>query len=68
LIGERKAPSEPLERLSLWEFLSVRLSDDSRYHVVSPSDQIRWFVNRFIERSAATFAIDLAIEAGPQWY
>lgn len=47
------------------EFLSVRRSDDNRYHVVSPSDQIRWFVTRFIERSAAILPFDLAIEAGP---
>lgn len=62
--GEFETLDELLEWLSLCGFLSVRRSDDNRYHVVFPSDQIRWFMTRFIERSAANLPFDLVIEEG----
>jgi hypothetical protein len=62
--GEFETLDELLEWLSLCGFLSVRRSDDNRYHVVFPSDQIRWLITLFIERSAANLPFDLVIEEG----
>ena len=53
-----------LEWLSLCGFLSVRRSDENRYHIVFPSEQIRWFMTRFIERSSADLPFDVEIEEG----
>jgi len=55
---------ELLEWLSLCGFLSVRRSDEDRYHVVFPSEQIRWFMTRFVERSTANLPFDIDIEEG----
>lgn len=55
---------EMLEWLSLCGFLSVRRSDENRYHVVFPSEEIRWFMTRFIERSAVRLPFDIEIEEG----
>lgn len=62
--GEFESLDELLEWLSLCGFLSVRRSDDNRYHVVFPSDQIRWFMTRFIDRSTADLSFDIDIEEG----
>lgn len=62
--GEFESLDELLEWLSLCGFLSVRRSDANRYHVVFPSEQIRWFMTRFIERSTANLSFDIDIEAG----
>ena len=61
---EFESLDELLEWLSLCGFLSVRRSDDDRYHVVFPSEQIRWFMTRFIDRSTADLAFDIDIEEG----
>lgn len=61
---EFESLDELLEWLSLCGFLGVRRSDDNRYHVVFPSEQIRWFMTRFIERSAARLPFDIEIESG----
>jgi len=62
--GEFDSLDELLEWLSLCGFLSVRRSDDDRYHVVFPSEQIRWFMTRFVERSTADLPFDIDIEEG----
>ena len=61
---EFESLDELLEWLSLCGFLGVRRSDDNRYHVVFPSEQIRWFMTRFIQRSAAELPFDIEIESG----
>ncbi|MFD1645495.1 ribbon-helix-helix protein, CopG family [Haloarchaeobius litoreus] len=61
---EFESLDEMLEWLSLCGFLSVRRSDESRYHVVFPSEEIRWFMTRFIERSAVRLPFDIEIEEG----
>jgi len=55
---------ELLEWLVLCGFLSVRRSDENRYHVVFPSEQIRWFMTRFVERSTVELPFDIEIEEG----
>jgi hypothetical protein len=62
--GEFETLDGLLEWLSLCGFLSVRRSDENRYHVVFPSDQIRWFMTRFIKRSAVDLPFDIDIEEG----
>ncbi|MFC7070067.1 ribbon-helix-helix protein, CopG family [Halobaculum lipolyticum] len=63
--GEFDSLDELLEWLSLCGFLSVRRSDaDDRYHVVFPSEQIRWFMTRFIDRSTADLPFDIDVEEG----
>lgn len=62
--GEFETLDELLEWLSLCGFLSVRRSDENRYHVVFPSGQIRWFMTRFIQRSTADLPFDIVIEEG----
>ncbi|MDG5778473.1 ribbon-helix-helix protein, CopG family [Haloarculaceae archaeon H-GB2-1] len=62
--GEFATLDELLEWLSLCGFLSVRRSDENRYHVVFPSDQIRWFMTRFIELSVVDLPFDIEIEEG----
>lgn len=56
--------NELLEWLSLCGFLSVRRSDENRYHVVFPSEQIRWFMTRFVERSTVDLPFDIEIDEG----
>lgn len=62
--GEFDSLDELLEWLSLCGFLSVRRSDENRYHVVFPSEQIRWFMTRFVERSTVDLPFDIEIEEG----
>ena len=62
--GEFASLDELLEWLSLCGFLSVRRSDENRYHVVFPSEQIRWFMTRFVERSSANLPFEIEIEEG----
>ncbi|WP_435332882.1 ribbon-helix-helix protein, CopG family [Haloarchaeobius sp. TZWWS8] len=62
--GEFASLDEVLEWLSLCGFLSVRRSDENRYHVVFPSEEIRWFMTRFIERSVVDLPFDIDIEEG----
>lgn len=54
---------EVLEWLSFCGFLEVR-REDTDYHLVFPSEAIRWFMTRFIERSTAAFPTEIDIEQG----
>lgn len=63
-VGEFESLDELLEWLSLCGFLTVRRSDENRYHVVFPSEQIRWFMTRFVERSTANLPFDIELEEG----
>lgn len=55
---------ELLDWLSFCGFLTVRRADDDIYHVVFPSEPMKWFMTRFIERSTASLPFDLRIEPG----
>lgn len=55
---------ELLEWLSFCGFLAVRREDDCVYHVVFPSEAIRWFMIRFVERSTTDLPFGLEIEEG----
>ncbi|WP_280538200.1 ribbon-helix-helix protein, CopG family [Halopenitus sp. POP-27] len=51
-----------LEWLSLCGFLTVRRAEAGSYHVVFPSEQLRWFMVRFIRGSVADLPFEIEIE------
>ena len=55
---------ELLDWLVLCGFLEVRSENDGVFHVVFPSEPIRWFMTRFIERSTADVPFDVEIDDG----
>lgn len=55
---------ELLEWLSFCGFLAVRREEGDVYHVVFPSEPIRWFMTRFIERSTVDLPREIEIEQG----
>jgi hypothetical protein len=62
--GRYESLGELLEWLSLCGFLTVRTTEANTYHVVFPTDEVRWFMTRFIERSCARLPFDIEIEEG----
>lgn len=55
---------ELLDWLSVCGFLTVRETDENTYHVVFPSQQLRWFMTRFVQESTAGLPFELEIEEG----
>ncbi|WP_049917054.1 ribbon-helix-helix protein, CopG family [Halogeometricum pallidum] len=55
---------ELLDWLSFCGFLTVRSSDDDAYHVVFPTESVKWFMTQFIRRSIEPLAFDIEIEEG----
>lgn len=55
---------ELLEWLSFCGFLTVRDEEAGVYHVVFPSEAIRWFMTRFIEKSTTDLPVDVEVEGG----
>ncbi|RKD95973.1 ribbon-helix-helix protein, CopG family [Halopiger aswanensis] len=53
-----------LEWLSFCGFLEVRREDDRVYHLVFPSEAVRWFMTRFIERSTVDLPTEIEVEQG----
>ncbi|ARS89350.1 ribbon-helix-helix protein, CopG family [Natrarchaeobaculum aegyptiacum] len=53
-----------LEWLSFCGFLAVREEGDGVYHVVFPSEPIRWFMTRFVERATADLPTEIEIDRG----
>lgn len=53
-----------LEWLSLCGFLTVRQSDANTYHTVFQSPEIRWFMTRFVVRTAENLDFDVEVEEG----
>lgn len=45
-------------------FLTVWETNKNAYHVVFPSESVKWFMLRFIERSATDLPFDLDIDEG----
>jgi hypothetical protein len=56
--------AELLDWLSVCGFLTVRETEAHTYHVVFPSQHLRWFMTRFIEESTTGFPFVLDIEEG----
>lgn len=51
-----------LDWLSLCGFLTVRRSDEGSFHVVFPSESLRWFMIRFIRGSVVDLPFEVEIE------
>lgn len=55
---------ELLDWLSVCGFLTVRESRENTYHVVFPTEDLKWFMLRFIRDSTANLPFELEIEEG----
>lgn len=55
---------ELLDWLSICGFLTVRESEDDAYHVVFPSERLRWFMTRFIVESMADQPFEIEVNEG----
>ncbi len=55
---------ELLDWLSLCGFLTVRAIEGDTYHVVFPTESVKWFMMQFIELSTARLPFELEIEEG----
>lgn len=55
---------ELLDWLSFCGFLTVRETHGDTYHVVFPTESVKWFMTRFVERSAARLPFELELEEG----
>lgn len=53
---------EVLDWLSFCGFLTVRKTEGDIYHVVFPSESLRWFMMRFIQGSVEDLPFELEIE------
>lgn len=53
---------ELLDWLALCGFLTVRRAEGETYHVVFPSETMRWFMMRFIRTSTSEVAFDVDVE------
>ncbi len=51
-----------LDWLSLCGFLTVRRAEGGSFHVVFPSESLRWFMIRFIRGSVADFPFEIMVE------
>jgi len=51
-----------LDWLSLCGFLTVRRAEKGRFHVVFPSESVRWLIIRFIRGSVADLPFEVEIE------
>jgi predicted transcriptional regulator len=55
---------ELLDWLSFCGFLTVRETTEDTYHVVFPSESMKWFMLRFIDGSTTTVGFDIDIDEG----
>jgi len=55
---------EFLDWLSVCSFLTARETEDDTYHVVFPSQELRWFMTEFIGESTVNHPFELDIEEG----
>lgn len=55
---------ELLDWLSFCGFLTVRGTQGDTYHVVFPTESVKWFMTRFVERSSARLPFEIELEEG----
>lgn len=55
---------EVLDWLSICGFLTVRESSANTYHIVFPTEDVRWFMLRFLQQSTTELPFDLEIDQG----
>ncbi|WP_188979422.1 ribbon-helix-helix protein, CopG family [Halocalculus aciditolerans] len=55
---------ELLDWLALCGFLTVRRAEGDTYHIVFPSEEMRWFMMRFIRKSTTEVSFGVEVEEG----
>jgi hypothetical protein len=55
---------ELLDWLSVCGFLKVREADENTYHVVFPTEKIKWFMTEFIKKTSEGLAFDIEVSEG----
>jgi predicted transcriptional regulator len=55
---------EVLDWVSICGFITLRKTDEETYHVVFPTEDVKWFMLRFIERSTAEFPFEIEVDEG----
>lgn len=53
-----------LDWLSFCGFLTARKADDDTYHVVFPTEKVKWFMTRFIQRSTEKLEFEVEVSEG----
>ncbi|WP_049911152.1 ribbon-helix-helix protein, CopG family [Halorubrum coriense] len=53
-----------LDWLSFCGFLTARKADDNTYHVVFPTEKVKWFMTRFIQRSTEKLDFEVEVSEG----
>jgi len=53
-----------LDWLAFCGFLTARKADDGTYHVVFPTEKVKWFMIRFIQRSTEKLDFDVEVSEG----
>ncbi|MFC7059386.1 ribbon-helix-helix protein, CopG family [Halovenus salina] len=56
--------SDMLDWLSFCGFLSARKAEGETYHVVFPTEKVKWFMTEFIDRSTEKLDFDVEISEG----
>lgn len=55
---------EVLDWLTLCGFLTSRKADENTYHVVFPTEKIKWFMTQFIEKSTSEHDFEISVSEG----
>jgi hypothetical protein len=53
-----------LDWLAFCGFLTARKAEDDTYHVVFPTEKVKWFMTRFIQRSTEKLDFDVEVSEG----
>lgn len=56
--------SDILDWLSFCGFLTARKAEGDTYHVVFPTEQVKWFMTRFIQRSTEKLDFEVEVSEG----
>lgn len=55
---------EVLDWLALCGFLTSRKADENTYHVMFPTEKIKWFMTQFIRKSTSEHDFDISVSEG----
>ena len=56
--------ADVLDWLSFCGFLTARKAEEDTYHVVFPTEKVKWFMTRFIERSTEKLDFEVEVSEG----
>lgn len=55
---------EVLDWVSVCGFLTVRKTEEDTYHAVFPTEDVKWFMLRFLRRSTAELPFEIEVDEG----